>query len=362
MIDIYKSTVMVSAISLMPPRTSFLRDRYFPITDSPIASDGTFPTEEVLVEYEDEMGNVMAPVVVPMANGVEVKRKGYKTDKIIPPYVKPKRGLTADELSKKGYGEAPLSGITAEQRQANILNKDLQELGQTIDTREEYMASKLLTENGYVMREYTGEYGGEKYKEYTLKFYDGEDNSSEYIVAEKWTADTPVANIFADIDAMCEMLTSRGVPVTDLLPGYKVAQTLLSNNEIKDILNNRRMEMLSVKPEELTPGVSLLGSLVTPMGNTLTIILDNETYVGEDKKNYRFIPENRIVLTAPACGRRAYGAVTLLEGDDNFHTYQNPVVPQVLSDRGKGLRELVIHSRPLLLPKVKSPWISSEVV
>ena len=50
-IDIYKTKTMLAAVRQMSPVTSFLRDRYFPT-----GSGDMFPTEEVLVEYKDEIG------------------------------------------------------------------------------------------------------------------------------------------------------------------------------------------------------------------------------------------------------------------------------------------------------------------
>ena len=61
--------------------------------------------DDVLVEYRDG-DKRLAPFVAPRKGGVTILRKGYTMERYTPPYIAPKRTLTADDLSKKGFGEA----------------------------------------------------------------------------------------------------------------------------------------------------------------------------------------------------------------------------------------------------------------
>ena len=56
-INIYQTQTILAALPLMRNKPTFLRDRYFPTSDSDI-----FVTEDVLVEYMDEAKRVLAPV------------------------------------------------------------------------------------------------------------------------------------------------------------------------------------------------------------------------------------------------------------------------------------------------------------
>lgn len=72
-IDIYKTQTMLAAIEQMKPVTAFLRDRYFPHSDSDI-----FPGEEVLVEFKDSTGRKMAPVVLPRKGSISGRARGLQ--------------------------------------------------------------------------------------------------------------------------------------------------------------------------------------------------------------------------------------------------------------------------------------------
>ena len=212
--QIYRTVTMIGAVQAMPSHRTFLRDRYFPCTP---ATD-IFPTEEVLVEYRN--GNKkIAPVVMPRKGGINIAREGYKTVKYVPPFVAPQRPLTIDDLNKKGFGENLYSQITPQQREAQILGLDLQELSTLIDGREEYMAAQAMLNNGYVLKQYADDFGG-KYEEYAIQFYDGT-NDAKYVPKAKWNA--AGAKILADIGAMVKMLTSKGLPASDLVMSPDVA-------------------------------------------------------------------------------------------------------------------------------------------
>ena len=109
--DLYKTKTMLAAVEQMEPIHSFLRDRYFPT-----GAGDLFPTDEVLIEYRDGTNRAMAPVVIDGHDGITVGRNGYKTFRMEPPLVAPKRHLSEDDLRKKGFGEELFSTITPEQR------------------------------------------------------------------------------------------------------------------------------------------------------------------------------------------------------------------------------------------------------
>ena len=113
MINIYETQTMVAAMQLIPPKPTFLRDRYFPSTDTEL-----FVTEDVLIDYKDEYKRKMAPCVVPRRGGIPVGREGYRTERITPPYVAPERILTIDNLNKRQFGETLFSRRKPAEREA----------------------------------------------------------------------------------------------------------------------------------------------------------------------------------------------------------------------------------------------------
>ena len=86
------------------------------------------------------------------------------------------------------------------------------------------------------------------------------------------------------------------------------------------MLNNRRYELGSVAPEELAPGASIVARRNAAMGRIISVISYDETCTDDAGKNELYIPSGKCVLTAPAAGRTAYGAVSQVEQSDGEFT------------------------------------------
>ncbi len=351
--NFYETHTLLMAVEQLTPAPSFLRDRYFPTN----AASDIFSTDDVLVEYRDGTKK-LAPFVAPRKGGVTILRNGYHMERFTPPFVAPRRTLTLDELRKRGFGEALYSQLTPEQRQQVLILRDADEMGELITNREEAMAAETMLTNGCIMKHIADDV--DKDDEMEIRFYDGDTNPAQYTPTTKW--DQSGAKIRADLGAMARMLTSRGLRAADLVCSPDVADTIIENEEIKDLLNNRRYELGSVAPEELAPGASIVARL-NVNGRIISVISYDETYTDDSGKNQLYIPSGKCVLTAPAAGRTAYGAVSQVEqSDGEFHTYAGRRVPKYVSSAEGNTRSLTISSRPLLIPNNKNPWIVADVL
>ena len=356
-INIYQTQTMLAAMQLMPKRPTFLRDRYFPTTANDI-----FVTEDVLVEFKDEKSRKLAPCVVPMKGGIPVARDGYKTERYTPANVAPSRPLTIDDLNKKQFGETLFSQQSPAQREGAVLGEDIKDLGELIDSREEYMAAQTLFNNGYSMKHYADQYGSGKYEEFHIEFYDGT-NHAVYTPSAAWTKDTDADVILKDLYNMAMMNKKRGLPATDVLFGMDVATVLLGNKSLQDILDNKGLNnLIRIDPKELPEGATYFGS-VNCFGVVLDLLCDSETYVDEAGADQTFIPAKKIVVTAPAVGRTLYGAVTQIEESDReFHTYAATRVPHVVTNVADGIRTLTEKAKPLTVPNFQNSSISATVL
>ena len=353
-INIYQTKTMLAAVKQMVPATSFLRDRYFPT-----GSGDLFPTEEVLVEYKDASGHKMAPVVLPRKGSISVEREGYSTARMAPPLVAPCRPLTIDDLNKKGFGEDLFSNKTPAQRQAEILVQDLADFDQMHTTREEYIASQCIFNNGYVLKQYADKYGEGESKEYELRFYGAEGNSAVYAPNTMWGATG--ADVFGDLHAMIRMLTTKGNNASEVLLGSDVADVLMKNAEIQKMMDLQRYNVGDIAPVALPQGAARLGRL-NIRGRMIDLLTYDGTYVNEETGAVEyFVPAKKIAVTAPGAGRGLYGAVSQMEqADGQWHTYMGRRVPRYWAE--KDGRELTVSSRPLFVPKTKDCFISAEVL
>ena len=351
--NFYETHTLLMAVEQLTPANSFLRDRYFPTN---VASD-VFATDDVLVEYKDG-SKKLAPFVAPRKGGVAVLRNGYHMERYTPPFVAPKRALSYDDLNKRGFGEALFTKLTPAQRQQTLILKDADELGEFITRREELMAAETLLNNGCVMKHIAD--NADVDDEMEIRFYDGEQNPAFFTPSVKWS--DPNANIIADLGIMIRMLTSKGLRATELVCAPDVADAIVNNAQIKELLNNRRYEIGSVEPETLAAGAAIVAKLNIG-GRIISVISYDETYTDDDGNDKQYIPAGKCILTAPACGRTLYGAVTQVEqADGEFHTYAGKRVPKYLANAEGNTRSLTISSRPLLIPNHKNPFIAADVL
>lgn len=355
MINIYETQTMVTALEMIPPKPVFLKNRYFPTTDEDI-----FTTESVLVDYKDEYERIMAPCVIPMKGGIPVARTGYQTKQIEPPYVAPERVMTIDVLNKRQFGETLFSRKKPAEREAAILRKDLVEMSEMIDMREEYMAAKVLFDNGYELRHYAQEYGGDKYEEFAIHFYEEADNPSVYTPSAPW--DSKSDQFYKDLVLIVRSLRRRGLPASDLLLGENVAVELMKNEFLLKMLDNRRVQLGELAPKQLPDGATSYGKIIVD-GVALEIISYILQYTDEKKKVQSLVPPESIAVTAPNIGKMLYGSVTQMEESDRkYYTYTAKRVPHIVSNPKDSIRTLTEKSRPLAVPRVKNSTISAKVL
>jgi hypothetical protein len=350
---IYETPTMLAALSQKPPIVTFLRDRYFPTDATSI-----FGADDVLLDIK-KGGAKLAPVVIPHKDGITVERDAYRTERVTPAFVAPKRNLTADDLKKRQFGEALFIGATPEQRSANFLASDLAELDEMITRREEYIASRAILGNGYTLVQYADEYG-KKGEDYDIRFYEEDDNPATYTPADLWNTDE--ADILKDITAMVRKLTAQGLPAVDLIGAPDAIDALLSNEPLLRLLDNRNVNVGELSPTLAAPGVSNYGHLAGG-GSILNLFSYEGQYQDDtDGEIKSLFPTGYIAITAPGAGRAYYGAITQMEPDEELHTFAGTRIPKYVANRGTDSRELRLASRPLFAPAAINPWISAKVL
>lgn len=351
--NFYDTHTLLMAVQELDRPVSFLRDRYFPTN----AATDVFSTNDVLVEFQDGSKR-LAPFVAPRKGGVTILRNGYEMKRYEPPYIAPRRMMTYDDLKKRGFGEALLSNLTPEQRQRALILSDFDQLSNLIARREEAMAAEVMQTNGCIMKHIADD--KDESDDMEVRYYSEGSNPANYVPSVKW--DQSTAKVLADLEAMVRLLTSRGLPASDLVCAPDVADTVIRNAEIVGLLDNRRYELGSVEPSVLAPGAAIIARL-NVLGRMINIISYDETYTDDAGANKPFITDGNCILTAPAAGRTVYGAVTQVEQTDGeFHTYAGMRVPKYLSNAEGNTRTLTLTSRPLMMPNNKNPFIVASVL
>lgn len=353
MFDIYGTYYMLTTLREMPPQRTFFHSRYFPTN----RQTDIFKTNKVLCEYK-EGKTKLAPFVVPRVGGVPILREGYETWEFEPPNIAPSRPLTIDELEKKDFGEALYSQLTPEDRERRLLLGDLDDLSAMVTNREEWMAINTILNNGCVMNHISDK--ADKFETREVRFYTGDANPAVYVPAKKWNAVD--GKWMSDVAAMAFELSNRGLPVTDLVVSADVGDFILSDEKVQKLLDNRNYNIGAIEPELLPDGTVYIGKL-NFSGVMLGIYVNRETYEDDGGVTQKHMPNGTAFVTAPACGRTLYGAVTQMEEKDSrFHTYAAMRVPKHNADSKHNIRETIVTAKPLCMPNRKNPWIVAKNV
>lgn len=341
------TAVLLAAYKQQKAPNTFLQNRYFP--------DGTvFTTPQVLVEYKD--GNQkIAPFVSPEIGGKVVRRDGYEANAYKPAFIAPKRALTIDNLTEKGFGEALYGELTPEERALKITADDLTEMDEMIVRRHEQMCAQVLQENALTMNHY-GDDNKIKFAK-VIEYFNGT-NDAVYVPAKSWKAAD--ADILGDVSAIALELAKRGLPAVDVILGTEAADAFLNNETVQKLLDNRNYNIGAVDPTEGYPEAVFLGQ-INCKGYKLNFIQYAATYEAEDGTIKSYIEPKAAIVTAPACGVTNYGAITQINyGEINFTTYTEKRVP--LYGVKDQVREIALRTAPLVQPKHKNAFIKATVL
>ena len=354
-INIYETLTMLKGVKAAKPIPSFLKDTFFPTSEGDF-----FPTKKVTVDYEKDSTEKLAPAVV--KGSVPVQRDDFEAHEYTAPLIAPSMTLSVEQLDERLFNESIVSGMTAEQKEAQLLADDLKKLGAMITRTEEYMAAQVILNNAYTVKQYLDKYGTAFAQDFSINFY-GEGNNSNQAVysGNGWT--TSSTNIFSDIKIMCDWLAKKGRAATDLIMGSTAASTFMANSEVQKQLDNRRIRIADeMRPEMLAPGVAYIGRFDFE-GYVLDVYSYSATYTALDGTETPFFDADKIAVTSKSMGRTAYGAIKQYEnGSKTANTYAAARVPHVIVNEHDGVKELVLKSRPLVMPKQLNASIVSDVV
>ena len=354
LVNILDTYYMAGLWEGLSPVPTFFRDRYFPTGAGDI-----YAANKVLVEYRDG-DNAMAPFMVMGADPINVKREGYEIHEYEPTYVSQSRNLTVDQLKQRGFGEAILSKSTEEERAAKLVSEDLALLERRFSRTEEYLCSQVMINNGFTVEEHLDE---THTRTAQIKYYDpAKGNDGAYTITQ-WGATTTFADVAADIEAMCDALSERGLPAVDLVIGRKVRDFLLKMSDFRDLVNKQSGIIVAEGGIRQTlsryQGVTFLGT-INFNGYELNVIVSNEQYTAKSGGNIvrqNYFPNDGMMVTAPNAGHLMYAHIVHMDENGDIETITGKRVPDLFVDRKKKKREIILESRPLAAPQNYSPWI-----
>jgi hypothetical protein len=188
-----------------------------------------------------------------------------------------------------------------------------------------------------------------------IRYYD---TASDHIYTVSVPWNSANGKFWADVKAMCQMLSRRGLNAADLVLGSQVADAVLDFPKVQALLDNRRIELGGIDPKLTSyPGVAVIGVLNFG-GFKLTLLEVNHEYVDDSGVNRPYFPATSAMVTAPGCGRLMYSQITQIDFGNSIHsTYAAQRIPKLSVDQEKDTRKLRLGARPLAAPDAYCPYI-----
>lgn len=342
-IDINQPRTMMPARGKNLPVTTFIRDTFFGVPT-------TFLTKTVDIDYR-KGGRQIAPFVAKGVGGINMDRKGYETKNYEPPRIAPQRPISPEVLDPRLPGENVHSARSPEERQDYYLQQDAQEMEDSISRREELMCSELLidgkvTVKGYIDNDLS------KFRTDVVNYQF--DNKLTLSGDDAWNGASPTR--YKDLANGVETVLKSGNNPGIALIGQNAWEDLLQDEDFQKKLDNRRMEMGMINPEFRTidgHGVKYLG-FISDLG--LDFYTYYSWYKDYDGQLKPYFPTDHVAIAPEGIGEILYGAVTQLEDDKRYHTYEGTRVPKIFANMDTDVMTFRMTSKPLPAPFDIDSW------
>jgi Phage major capsid protein E len=343
--EIYRTTTLMEGMANFPPASVFLRNKLFSTTV-------TSPTDQVALDFYNGTTR-LAPFVARLKKGIAIPRERAKTSFFSPPFIKPVRPLSADELFYRGMGVNAYSTVNADQREANLLAEDWQDLDLRISRTENWMVSQCL---------FTG----------SILCLDGDDNKpvaridygefSQTIIAKPWT--DPTADPLNDLrQCMRAVSAACGFQADLIVLGKNAADAFEGNQNVQNAYNKLFIQQGTIQPKLLEEigsyGVTILGTY-----RQIALYCDESTYLDEKGVLQNFVPPGKVLVASTGLqNKMCYAAVAQVRDDENgMGVFEGARVPQVYYPADEDCRYLRLSARPVPCPSNIQSWTVLDAV
>jgi hypothetical protein len=339
-LGMYRTATMLEAMVGMAPAPQFFRDKLF-------ASEITTPGDLVAIDYL-YAGQRLAPFVSRLSKGVHVPRRRFTTQFWSPPFLKPVRPLTSDDMFFRTMGTSAWEAVEpATAKEAEMLAFDMTDLDARISRTEEWMCAQLL---------FTG----------SITAVDGDSglpvaeidygSLSQTIPAKTW--DDPASYPLSDLKQAIRVVASACGFQPDLIVMGRDAGSFFEDNpNVKDAYSRFYLQPGVLDPryseEAREWGVTILGTW-----RQLPLYISESVYEAVDGSINYYMPPNVVLVAATGLqNKMAYAGVSqAFEDASGMGLFEGSRIPQVYVDPGSDTRYFRLASRPVPVPHTLDSW------
>ncbi|MDN3561714.1 major capsid protein [Vreelandella neptunia] len=325
--DLFEPRTMLEAVEQMKLARRFLGNTFFG------APPVNFVTKNVDIDiYKGQ--RKMAPFVRPNRPGVVVDRTGASMRSYQPAYIKPKMETNAGQLMNyRSPGEHIYSGRTPLQRAGEQLARDMEDLDDQINRREEWMIAQALT-TGQV--NVVGE-GIDDVVDFQM------DDSHIITEGTAWTdpAGTPIANLRKYKRLIAK---DSGRTGSTAVLSVEAADALIDSEDTQKKMDTRRIDLGMIQPDQLPDGVTYLGYLRDP---GMDLFVYEEWYIDAAGDEQPMIPAGGVIVgpTSSRC-TMLYGAIQDMEAIEGG-MFDVSRYPKSWVTKDPSVRWLMMQAAPL---------------
>jgi hypothetical protein len=349
-LDINQTQTLLAALERSYPPQTLFRDTFFP-------NIVTFPTKSVLMDYRK--GNrQLAPFVLKGGSGVNVDRVGFSTKEYEPPMTAPQRPTTVRDLESRGFGENVFSTQTPAQRDMITRAKDMADLADMNARTMEWMSSQLMVYGGFTAAGYADD--GKTQIVDTVTYADWTQKLT-LTGTDLWSSST--ADVYGQLETASQTVArNSGMLPSVGIMSYKTKNTFMNNASIRDILlipSRDNLALMSLAPRITAPGVVRIGFIESL---NLELYAYDGIYQDSTGAIQQYLPDGYVIVGVTGRGSQLFGAITQLESDDVYRTYQGANVPKVWSEQGKDAKMLRVASKGVPKPEFVDDWYTLKVL
>ncbi len=301
------------------------------------------------LEIQFKKGKVsMAPFVSPRVGGVIMSRLGHESYTVTPPRLSVDKIISMDDLEKKVLGETVYSTKTIEERALQLMADDYNESVYAIEGRIEWMAREIIL-NGNIS---------------ITDVKKGVDINIDYnftnrtVLLDGATWDNDDVNPLDDIeDWRVDTLTKSGVNPRNCILGRKAYRSFINNKNVKEKLNNRRIDVGMVKSRFINDALTLRAEL-----EGMHFYTYDESFINDNNENEQMMPINKVILIPDKVGATHFGAVKQMNADKKPETFASQFVPKEVIDVDNEVIKRRVTSRPIQAPFDVDSWYVADVV
>ena len=348
-IDYTSTYELLVAVERMFRPTTLFRDTFF-------NREVTFASEAVLMDYR-KGSRKMAPFVSRNGGSVNVDRTGFTTKQYIPPMMAPSRVTSIGDITRRGFGEPVISSRTPEARDQELAARDIAELMDMNVRRIEWMCVQTMLNGGFTVKGTTGD--GKLEIEDSVTF-------GEFTHKKTLSGDDVWSNANADIygllkDTYKTISTDCGLAPSVLITTSKTITYMLKNEDLMKYLlrPSDQLKIATFAPRIESEAVTNMGAFMDMNG--LQVYAYDAVYEDEAGTLQQYIPDGYVIMACKDIGSQLFGAITQLEQDGEFKTYEGAYVPKVWADMNSDTKKIRLATRCVPKPDCVDDWYTLKV-